>query len=133
MISLVTDKNGVTWVCFDEPTSAPALKQRKAPVPTFTFELKIRTGHDGPGEDCWYYDLNDDGADRFIADFTQALAEYAWVDCECIVHHKDEPYHDYVELDDVLPRKRATKRLNAVYQRMQALGLPLRQEPSEQD
>ena len=137
MISLVTDKNGVTWVCFDEPTSAPAPKQPKAKQPVFTFELKIRVGSlkYGPGEDVWHYDLDDDGADRFIEDFQDALAneDYAYVDCEVVAHKRNDPnYIEWFELGEDLPRKRATKRVKRVYQRMQALGLPLLQEPPEQ-
>ena len=137
MISLVTDKNGVTWVCFDEPTSAP--KQPKAKrEPVFTFELKIRVGSlkYGPGEDVWHYDLDDDGADRFIEEYQDALAneDYAYVDCEVVAHKRTDPnYIEWFELSEDLPRKRATKRLKRVYQRMQALGLPLLQEPPEQD
>ena len=131
-ISLVTDSNGVTWVCFDEPTApapAPKPKERK---PVYSFELKIRVGHDGPGEDNWYYELDDAGADRFIIDFTQALADYAWVDCEVTARKRNDPnYVEWFALDDTLPRKRATKRMNALHQRMLDLALPMIKEPRE--
>ena len=129
-ISLITDSNGQTWICFDlqQPTK-PQPKQRKKPVRKFSFELKIRTGENDQGEDNTYYDL--DEADRFIEDYTIALKEYNYVDCECIVHHIDRPYWDYVELDGVLPYKRETKKMNDIFERMKSLNLPLYSYPNE--
>ena len=139
-IRLVTDSNGVTWLCFDEPKSAPKPKPKPKLTrkPAFEFELKIRVCslEYGSGQDCWYYNLDDDGADRFIEEYQEALAneDYAYVDCEIVAHKRNDPnYIEWFELTEELPRKRATKRVNRVYQRMQTLGLPLLQEPPQQD
>ena len=127
-ISIITDSKGQSWICFDTPTQ-PQPKQRKKPQRQYSFELKIRTGDNQQGENNQYYDLNE--SDRFIEDYTECLNEYNYVDCECIIHHIEQPYCAYVELDGVLPYKRETKTLQAIFERMQALDLPLAKYPNE--
>ena len=130
MIDLITDKNGLTWICFTHSkTVKPEPTQRKKPVRKFSFELKIRTGENDQGEDNTYFDFKD--VDSFIEYYTFALNEYKYVDCECIIHHIDRPYYNYVELDGVLPYKRETKKMNAIHEHMKSLGLPLYSYPNE--
>lgn len=130
MIDLVTDKNGVTWICFKNGVTVKKQQKPltiKKPVRRYSdFEFKIRTAdsYDELGSDNLYFDIKD--VDGFVSAYSELLTQYSDVDCE-VVYYDREYGIEYCELDEQLPYWREQKLMQQALDKLSALGLPLSQ------
>lgn len=133
MIELITDKNGVTWICFvsgETVKPQPKPRTRKKPVRRYSdFEFRIRFADSaeqmGNGDaDTLYFEITD--VDGFVAAFAEALKDHTDVDCE-VAYYDREYGVEYCQMWQTLPYKREQKLMQQAVDKLNALGLPLTQ------